>query len=242
MTSVPPPGWSPPPGSGTPPGPQGWTPPPGPGSPTQPGSGWTQGPGWYGPQGGPAGGPPGSPYPPTNEQKPGSSTRVVVIVVVSVIVAVVVILGIIGFLFASAFGSLGPLINQAELSQLSVGECFNGARAGPGPTVTFVFGVDVVDCSAPHTSELIASFDYPDAGTGSTTYPGDERMRTYSQDACSERFASYVGVSFAESTLEMTYAYPTEFVWLAEERSIQCVVHPPDGQATMTGSVRGSRR
>ena len=45
-----------------------------------------------------------------------------------------------------------------------------------------------------------------------------------------------------QSAFEMTYVYPLSTGWLMGDREMQCVAHPPFGQLTMTGSVRGARR
>jgi hypothetical protein len=40
----------------------------------------------------------------------------------------------------------------------------------------------------------------------------------------------------------MTFAYPLESNWALADYTIQCVVHPPNGQGPATESFRGSRR
>ena len=50
------------------------------------------------------------------------------------------------------------------------------------------------------------------------------------------------GVSFDESILDMTFVYPLESNWQSGDYSIQCVVHPQDGQETASESFRNSRR
>lgn len=56
------------------------------------------------------------------------------------------------------------------------------------------------------------------------------------------RFAEYVGLSFNESDFGMTYVYPLEANWRLGDYSIQCVVHPPDGQEQASESFRNARR
>ncbi len=136
--------------------------------------------------------------------------------------------------------SIGALTGS-QLQTVAVGQCFNGGRAVDSESTTILRSVEVVDCAQSHESEMAASFEYPGVPVDGD-YPGEDRMSSYSESECTLRFAGYVGVPFSESIYGMTYAYPLEVNWLLGDRSIQCIAHPPDGQSTMTGSVRNSRR
>lgn len=186
------------------------------------------------------------PPPPPNPWQPGGGQpygwqqpkRSRTPLVIGLIVAVVVVVGVIGAL--AYFGSqLGGLIGGTALQDLAVGQCFNGARAQPGTSSTVVFGVEVVECTMPHTSELAASLDYPGGASG-VAYPGVESVSAFAQQECHDGFADYVGVSFEESVLDMTFVYPLESNWRSGDYSIQCVVHPQDGQETVSVSFRNS--
>jgi hypothetical protein len=132
-----------------------------------------------------------------------------------------------------------PLLDRTEFADLYVGQCFNGGRVQASAEI--VFGASVVDCAAPHESELAASFLYPGAVAG-TPYPGEAVVTDYAQGECSRRFGEFVGTPYESSELGMTYLYPLRVNWTAGDYSIQCVVHAPDGEATSTGSFRDSRR
>lgn len=162
-----------------------------------------------------------------------SNGRIAAIVVVATVVLVIV-----PFACAVWLGSsLGPLLGRTQLPDLTVGQCFNGGRAPIGTETQVVFGVDVVDCDEPHESELMATFDYPGSGSG-LAYP----VSRYAEDECIRRFADYIGISFTSSFLEMTFLQPQGPSWAFGDYSIQCVVHPPVGQESSTGSYRDSRR
>lgn len=164
-----------------------------------------------------------------------SSGRIAAVVVVAVISLLVVPIACLALLGASLRPFLGtPVVD------LEVGQCFNGG-ARPGATAeSYVYSVDVVDCSVPHENELIAAFDYPaDAGAA---FPGINEVGSYGERECLLRFATYVGWPYESSTLFLTPIYPTEPGWRVGDRSIQCIVLPPLGQETSTGSVRNSRR
>lgn len=184
--------------------------------------------GWQGPV--PGGPPYGWAPPPQRSRTP----------VIAVVVLIVIVLAVVGVL-AYIGSTLAPLVGRTPLPDLTVGQCFNGGRAPSGTGTHIVFGVDVVECNEPHESELMATFDYPESGTG-LAYPGDETVSDYAEGECAERFAEYVGLSFSSSFLEMSFLYPLRQNWTAGDYSIQCVVHPPVGQQSSTGSYRGSRR
>lgn len=159
---------------------------------------------------------------------------------IGVIVVLVIVLVLLGA-FAYLGAQLGPLVSKTQLTDVTVGQCFNGGRAPVATSVQVVFGVDVVDCSEPHTSELMATFDYP-SDAGPNDYPGLELVSAYARDQCIDRFASYVGLSFDQSALDLTYIYPQDGNWSLGDRSIQCIVHPLAGEETSTGSFRNARR
>jgi hypothetical protein len=159
--------------------------------------------------------------------------------VAAIVIIAVVIVAVIGGL-AYLGSQLAPPIGRSNLPDLAVGQCFNGARVPTGTTIV-VNRVEVVDCTAPHTSELIANFDYPGASSA-VQYPGEPSIDAYTQQECVDRFADYIGLSINESIFVMTYFYPTEANWVGEDYSIQCIVQPPAGQRTAVESYRNAAR
>jgi len=154
-----------------------------------------------------------------------------------VAIIVVLVVGLIAFLGSG----LAPLLSRTAFQDLTVGQCFNGGRAPVESGGGLVFGVDVVPCTEPHTSELAATFGYPGSGP-SVPYPGLGTVDTYAEEECVKRFAEYVGLSFSASVFGMTYVYPLEANWTLGDYSIQCVLHPPDGQDKSSESFRDARR
>jgi hypothetical protein len=182
--------------------------------------------GWYGPP----------QEPPYGWQQPKSNrTPLVVGLVIAVLIAIAVIAAL------AYFGSqLGGLVGRTGLQDVSVGQCFNGARPQPGSSADVFFSVEIVECTVPHTSELAASLNYPGGASG-IAYPGAESLLTFAEVECPDGFADYVGVSFQESILDMTVIYPLESNWALGDYSIQCVIHPEKGQETASQSFRNSR-
>jgi hypothetical protein len=143
--------------------------------------------------------------------------------------------------FGTLFASLADT-DATGVQHLSVGQCLNGARPDPAPAaaIPIIHDADVVDCATPHDSELVASFDYP--VSRAAAYPGFDVVSSYAQAECGVRFSSYVGVRPEDTSYGLTFIPPMEFNWDVGDRAVQCLVHPPDGHAHMTGSVRNSRR
>jgi len=188
--------------------------------PPQPPYGWQQ-----------PGGPPDFGRPPPRSRGPIIAAAAIVVVLV------VLAIGLIAFIGSG----LGPLLSKTALQDLTVGQCFNGGRAPAGSGSSMLFGVDVVSCTEPHTSELAATFAYPGSGP-SMAFPGLEAVGTYAEEECISHFADYVGLSFSTSELGMTYVYPLEANWSLGDYSFQCVIHPPDGQDEISESIRNARR
>lgn len=176
----------------------------------------------------------GPPYP---NQPPPRSRAPLIAGLAIVAIIVVLVIGLIAFIGSG----LAPLLSRTALQDLTVGQCFNGARVPAASSSGIVLGVDVVACTEPHESELAATFDYP-GGSPSLPYPGLETVSSYAESECIGHFADYVDLSFNSSVLGMTYIYPLEANWALDDYSIQCVVHPPDGQDLTSESFRNARR
>lgn len=164
-----------------------------------------------------------------------STRRIAAVVAVAAVVLLVVPIACAVWLGAS----LGNFIGTPVL-HLEVGQCFNGGVRPGATSESYVFAVDVVECGVPHDGELIAAFDYPAAG--GAAFPGVNELGSFGERECSVRFAAYVGLPIERSTLFLTSLYPTPQGWRVGDRSIQCVVQPPLGQETSTGTVRDTRR
>ena len=124
----------------------------------------------------------------------------------------------------------------ARLSDVEVGRCVDGWRDVDGTLTNRVSHGDilVVDCTVPHDSEVTARFDHPSTAAG---YPAS--IQDAARTGCAERFAVYVGVDIAHSTLVPTFAYPSAAAWQSGDRSITCLASAATGQ--LTASIHGSR-
>jgi hypothetical protein len=96
-----------------------------------------------------------------------------------------------------------------------------------------------VDCGTEHTQEFMGTVTYPTEETGDA-FPGQDVLDAFAQGACAEQFESYVGVSYLDSELFLTYLLPSPRSWDQDDRSISCFV--TSAGAPLEGSVKGSKR
>ncbi|MGN6088201.1 MAG: septum formation family protein [Actinomycetes bacterium] len=105
-----------------------------------------------------------------------------------------------------------------------------------------VNSLKVVPCTAPHTQEVYAQVAYSDAqGATASAFPGPDALRSFAEGACAQRFQSYVGVAYQDSSLFFTYLLPSARSWeQGRDRTVLCLV-TTTGQK-LTASVKGSKR
>jgi hypothetical protein len=124
-----------------------------------------------------------------------------------------------------------------DVFSIKVGECFNDETA-EGETVS---EVAKVDCAEPHIWEAYKSIIIED---GDGSYPGETVVTDKAETDCKTAFEEYVGISYDDSTLYLSYYYPTEETWTKlNDREILCIVTTADDYATKTtGSLKGSAK
>jgi hypothetical protein len=113
---------------------------------------------------------------------------------------------------------------------MAVGDCFE-----PPADLTSGDPVTPADCSAAHGAEVIA-VDQLDG----TEYPGDDAVLGQIETLCLDAFVDYVGVEYADSTLDAIYFYPTEASWALGDRLLLCSAATMDGSPLDAGSIAGS--
>lgn len=112
---------------------------------------------------------------------------------------------------------------------LKVGDCFTASDPNLPPTKD-----DVLPCDQPHASEVFHTFDLDDGD-----YPGEEAAASLAEEGCITEFASFVGVPFDQSELNVRYLYPIEAYWTLGDRSVQCLIETGEES---TGSLANAAR
>ena len=116
-----------------------------------------------------------------------------------------------------------------SVQTFTVGECIDGLV----PDGQEVQDLPTTRCDGEHLGEVVGTVTVPEADT----WPGQAAHEEQAGAECPPAFEAYVGRSYDESRLEMSYLYLTEASWAAGDRQIVCVVFEPAG-ARRSGSVK----
>jgi len=121
---------------------------------------------------------------------------------------------------------------SATLFDLELGDCLNDAGI---PLRSDMTDVPRVSCEAPHDSELFAIL-----GVEGSTFPGERELVSQGQDRCARAFGDFIGIPFANSTLDFRFYYPTASSWAQGDRTIYCLAFDPG--LTVLGSLLNAKR
>jgi hypothetical protein len=125
-----------------------------------------------------------------------------------------------------------PPWGEVTLFELSLGDCLMDASI---PLSSDTLSVPRVSCEEPHDSELFAIL-----GVEGSVFPGEEELVADAQDRCARAFGDFIGLPFANSTLDFRYYYPTASSWAQGDRSIYCLAFDPG--LKVTGSLLNATR
>lgn len=131
-------------------------------------------------------------------------------------------------------GGAGPTGQDVSLEALYIGECVNDANVS-GVMTSFT----LVDCSLPHDSEVYESIPLEDAD-----YPGKKALLKRGSAGCEAALATFVGIPFAQSTLDYELYIPVKDGWGYKDQ-IDCLIRDTDAaghDVKSTGSLAGSKR
>lgn len=146
----------------------------------------------------------------------------------------------VSLVFSLLLAGCGGDGDGTSVFKVKVGECF----ASPTEVKAQISDIDQVPCSKPHGKEAYAAAVYtPTAGANGKSgddFPGNEALAAFAQGACAQRFTSYVGVSYLDSSLFFTYLAPSARSWQDDDRTVLCFI-TTDGRP-MTGSVKGTKK
>ena len=121
---------------------------------------------------------------------------------------------------------------SVTLFDLELGDCLNDAGI---PLRSDMIDVPRVSCEEPHDSELFAIL-----GVEGSVFPGERELVSQGQDRCAKAFGDFIGIPFANSTLDFRFYYPTASSWVQGDRTIYCLAFDPG--LTVSGSLLNSKR
>lgn len=121
--------------------------------------------------------------------------------------------------------------DDADVFTIRVGDCLNDSSSNG--TVTTA---PIVPCDQPHDSEAYASFTLADG-----KFPGATAVTTRANEGCADAFPAFIGTSYDDSDLSISYYFPTKESWDGNhDREILCTVYD-DGTKT-TGTLKNAKR
>lgn len=120
--------------------------------------------------------------------------------------------------------------DRADVFQIRVGDCLNTSTLSDE-----VNAVPVVPCAESHEDEVYFAFDLDEGD-----FPGEDVIDAKSDEMCTPEFASFIGMSYEESTLDWYPFTPTAGSWSDGDREILCVAYDPAGMTT--GTLAGAAR
>lgn len=111
---------------------------------------------------------------------------------------------------------------------LSVGDCFDS------PETEEISRIETIACDAPHDHEVYLLFDL-----NATNFPGADAVARTASDGCLAGFDEYVGIAYAESTLDVGFLPPSETTWDSGDREVVCYLFDFSG-APLTAGAKDS--
>jgi hypothetical protein len=114
----------------------------------------------------------------------------------------------------------------------SIGECFDPILQRGTESL---LAMRIWDCDEPHLAELLGidQIDEP----ASARWPGNATIDREAEAICRDIFLEYVGVSFEESSVSMTFTPPNPESWATGDRDVWCFADTTRA-SPFTSSVR----
>jgi hypothetical protein len=128
----------------------------------------------------------------------------------------------------------GDINKAGELSvnDLRVGDCFDLAD----PNASAVEKTAAKPCTESHQYEIFFEDKMPDGA-----FPDSSVVKTWVQANCLPAFATYVGQTYDNSKLEVSWFRPNSEGWSSGDHVVQCTVYDPNN-SLLTASLKGAKR
>jgi len=149
-------------------------------------------------------------------------------------IPVVGVIALAGYVLSAQRGDTGQITQGGNMAvaDLRVGDCFDLGD----PDASEFDNVKAVPCAEPHTYEMFYVEDVPGAD-----YPGDDALIAWADEHCLPEFASFVGIEYEVSRLDIFWFSPSTDSWSAGDHSVQCALYDLDNEQ-VSGTLRGAAR
>ena len=113
----------------------------------------------------------------------------------------------------ASIGACGAL-GGGQVATAEVGDCIVTAEMGEDE----ITEIPTVDCSEAHDAQVVGKFDLEDGD-----FPGTDAIETAAEEGCVTQFESFIGTPATDSSLTVSYIFPTEDTWnQADDREVLC--------------------
>jgi hypothetical protein len=116
---------------------------------------------------------------------------------------------------------------EVDIVDVKVGDCL----AEIEDTQEIFISVETVSCAEPHSEEIFATVNLPE---GDGPFPGWDAVEAQAEELCIAEFENFVGRSYEDSVLDISFFTPDEEGWRAGDRFVLCTVYDPAGDTTRT--------
>lgn len=120
---------------------------------------------------------------------------------------------------------------EVDVFDLDVGDCLADFQ-----DATELDTIEASPCSEPHSDEIYAAGSID----GFDEFPGSEAIEAAARRICLAEYEAFVGRSYEDSVLDISYLVPTEDSWADDDRRVLCTIFDPLDE--VTGSLRGAER
>lgn len=118
----------------------------------------------------------------------------------------------------------------ADVFKVKVGDCISE------PGTSQFRNVTIIPCGQDHQFEAFAATEVTES-----VFPGLSAMEDRAEEYCFAEFATFVGMDYQKSVLDIFLFYPTRDSWRIGDREIVCFVGEPQGSTTI-GTLKGAAR
>ena len=139
-----------------------------------------------------------------------------------------------GFVTNAGRSSTGDITKSGDMSSndLRVGDCWDMKD----PSADTIDNVTAKPCGEAHEYEVFFIGSMPDG-----SYPSDAQFSSYVQTNCVPAFQTYVGQTYDNSDLDISWLNPLSKGWTLGDRTVECSVYDPKNNQ-LTASMKGTGR
>lgn len=132
-------------------------------------------------------------------------------------------------------GNVVEANENASVMDMQVGDCYGDFGSINSDESTVFETLPALPCDEPHDYEVFAGKKIE-----AKSLPAESMLWSDTEEFCMKKFASFVGISYDDSTLDLVYFYPTSESWDLGDRDMTCLIEDPDQRTA--GTLKNAKR